>query len=114
MKSANTSNNPIVPDARNTDLAPPRTNNIIQIVVTKKTIKDDLPPKARAELIKLTEKIAEDAKSGALKGIGVIMDYPDGYSLGLEGSYLINPEAAIPPLMRLEHRVMRQVESNED
>ena len=109
----------LVPDAPILDFSLPRTNNIIQIVVSKKTIKEEKPMKAetpsyRADLIRLTAKLAEDAKSGALKGLGGFADYDNDYMLGLEGSYLANPEAAVLPVKRLERRIMDQIIEHED
>lgn len=68
----------------------------------------------RANLIKLTEKLAEDARNGTLKGLGGFYEYDDGYGFGLEGSYLQHPEAAILPLKRLERRIIDDVEAGEE
>lgn len=95
----------------------PRTNNIIEIVVTKKTREENAKAAAlayRVELIRLTEKLAADARSGALKGLGGFADYDDDYMLGLEGSYLMNPESAILPVRRLERRIMDQIIEQEE
>lgn len=106
-----------MPDA--TILVPgkPRTNNIIEIVVTKKTREEKAKAAAmlhRADLIKLTERLAADARSGVLKGLGGFADYDDDYMLGLEGSYLMNPESAILPVRRLERRIMDQIIEQEE
>lgn len=119
MKYADTSNTPRAPDViRNIDVVSPRTNNIIDIVAAKKTIKDGkrkLPEvSSRVGLIELTEKLAEDARNGSLKGLGGFADYDTDYMLGLEGSYLTNPESAILPVRRLERRIMDQIIEQED
>jgi hypothetical protein len=62
-----------------------------------------------SDLIERTEQLARDAKSGKLKGLGFFADYGSGYNLGLEGSYLENPEEAIKPIRKLDRRVMDQV-----
>lgn len=88
-------------------------------MVSKKTVREERPKKEetapyRADLIRLTEKLAEDAKSGILKGLGGFADYDNDYMLGLEGSYLANPEAAVLPVKRLERRIMDQIIEHED
>lgn len=119
MKFGNISNPPIVPDAPILQFPSPRTNNTFQLVVSKKIIKEEKPKvdtaPYRADLIRLTKKLAEDAESGALKGLGGFADYEnDYYMLGLEGSYLANPEAAVLPVKRLERRIMDQIIEHED
>lgn len=107
-----------MPDAETLAPTLPRTNNIIEIVVTRKTREEEKARAAallhQADLIKLTEKLAADARSGALKGLGGFADYDDDYMLGLEGSYLMNPESAILPVRRLERRIMDQIIEQED
>lgn len=99
----------------------PRLGNIIRLVAnSKKPAKNSTHtsqkhmPLSQADLIRCTEKLAEDAKNGTLKGIGGFAEYEDGYIFGLEGSYLENPGAAVLPLIRLQRRVMSQVEAEED
>lgn len=90
-----------------------RPNNIISIVVDKTKnngLSENNIPSSRLSLVRLTERIAADAKSGVLKGLGVFAEYEDGYSLELEGSYLQNPEAAVLPIERLKRRIMDQIE----
>lgn len=69
---------------------------------------------ARKHLIELTEKLAEGAKSGELLGLGGFAEYKDSYRFGLEGSYWLNPETAVLPLMRLHRRIMNQIEDEEE
>ena len=118
MKFANTTNTPIVP---NIDIAAasalPRINNITELVVTRRKKEEEKSKAAtrhRDALIELTEKLAEDAKNGSLKGLGGFADYDSDYMLGLEGSYLMNPESAILPVRRLERRIMDQIIEQED
>lgn len=70
-------------------------------------------PTLCADLILRTEQLAEDAKSGKLKGLGGIAEYEDGYIFGLEGSYLYHPENALVPLRRLDRRIMEQIEGED-
>lgn len=93
------------------EVAKPRPNNTVHIVVAKKITKEDLEQRTSHEnLIQLTEKLAEEAKNGTLKGLGGFALYDDGYVFGLEGSYLLDPSSAILPLERLKHQVMVQLE----
>jgi hypothetical protein len=64
----------------------------------------------RRYLIEFTDRLAEEAKSGVLKGLGGFADYGETYMVGLEGSYLESPEAAVLPLKILEKRVMDDIE----
>ena len=114
-------NPPKSPDlaSRVIDFRPPP-NNTIQVVATpkqKKTKKDNPKknlPYTRANLIKLTEKLAEDAKSGKLTGLGGFAIYEDGtYDFGLEGSCLVDPTSTALPLKRLEWRIMHQIEAED-
>lgn len=90
---------------------PSRTDNPFKIVVTPKKKEN---PLLRSYLIELTEQLAEGAKDGSLKGLGGFADYGEnGYMLGLEGSYLEDPTAAVLPMKRLEKRVMDQIEQEE-
>jgi len=57
--------------------------------------------------------LAKDAKDGRLKGLGGFAEYANGYIFGLEGSYLNNPGAAVLPLIRLQRRIMSQVDSED-
>ena len=88
-----------------------RPDNIVQIVVNKKIEKKDQPPSR--DLIALTEKLADEARSGTLKGLAGLADYGDGYDFWQEGSYLSNPGAAVLPLARLERRIMDQIEDED-
>lgn len=72
------------------------------------------PSLSQANLIRLTERLAEDAKNGILKGLGGFAEYVDGYTFGLEGSYLARPDSAVLPLARLQHSVMQQIQENEE
>lgn len=85
-------------------------HTLFQIVANKNST-DTQPP--CINLIKLTEKLARDAKSGTLKGLGGFAEYDDGYMVGLEGSYLKNPESAVLPLKRLDRRIMDQIEDED-
>lgn len=94
----------------------------IQIVVDKKktgtphqykSSSQENLPLVQVNLIKLTEKLAEDAKSGKLKGLGGFADYENGYMVGLEGSYLVDIGAAAKPFLHLQRRIMNQIESEE-
>lgn len=92
-----------------------RIENIIPFVVNTKKTKRHANPKeadysSRENLIKLTERLAADAKSGALEGLAVIGEYKDGYIIGLEGLYLIDPGCAMLPIKHLEHRLITKVE----
>jgi hypothetical protein len=92
-----------------------RIENIIPFVVnTKKTKRHANPQEAdyssRENLIKITERLAADAKSGALEGLAVIGEYKDGYIIGLEGLYLLDPGSAMLPIKHLEHRLITKVE----
>lgn len=90
--------------------AKPRPNNTIRIVVAKKITKEDLEHKESHEnLVRYTEKLVEEAKSGTLKGLGGFALYDDGYVFGLEGSYLIDPASAVLPIEQLKHRIMVQI-----
>lgn len=114
MKFVHTSNTPIVPDALAS--ISPRKNNILELVVTKKITKTDvakLKPVLRPDLILLTEKLAADAKSGTLKGLGGFAEYEKNYILGLEGSYMEDPESALAPVKILERRIMDQIISQD-
>lgn len=93
--------------------ARPHPENIIRLVVNiKKTVTGNSV--SHDALIKLTRKLAKDAESGDLKGLGVFAEYEeDSYTLGLEGSYLTHPEKAVLPLMRLQRRVMNKVEEED-
>lgn len=93
----------------------PRRNNIIKFVATPKKTKSSPLPEALSKigLIELTEKLAADAKSGKLKGLCCFAEYPDGYTFGLEGSYLLNPGAVALPLLHLQHRLMQQIDEAE-
>src|SRR5688500_12683334 len=68
---------------------------------------------SREDLINFTAKLAEDARNGTLKGLGGFAEYKDGYIFGLEGSYLRDPGAAVLPLIRLQRRIMSQVEDTD-
>jgi len=91
--------------------------NTIEIVANPRNRKRDSIQKeipiSQVNLIKLTEKLAEEARNGKLKGIGGFAEYEDGYDFGLEGSYLVNPESAVLPLMRLHRRIMGQIEEED-
>lgn len=91
---------------------PLRPENLFRIVANNK--KKESPHSSCEDLIKLTEKLAEEARNGTLKGLGGFADYEDGYKFGLEGSYYDNPESAALPLMRLERRIMRKIEEDEN
>lgn len=100
------------------ELTQPRTSNIIKFVATPKKSKKEShskdPSLSQANLIRLTERLAEDAKNGILKGIGGFAEYVDGYTFGLEGSYLVRPDSAVLPLSRLQYSVMQQIQENEE
>jgi|GEM_PF-4896883 len=98
------------PDAVINDAKKPRPDNPFKIVVTPKPKENRI---LRGYLIELTEKLASEAKSGVLKGLGGFADYGNSYMLGLEGSYLEEPESAVLPIKRLERRVMDQIEQEE-
>lgn len=88
----------------------PRPENTIRIVVTQKITKEDLDEKeARANLIKLTEKLAEEAKSGVLKGLGGFASYEHDYVFWLEGSCQLEPGSAVLPLEHLKYTVMQHI-----
>lgn len=89
-----------------------RPDNLFQIVANRKPIKTPESPPSQ-NLIDLTEKLAEEAKRGTLKGLGGFAEYVDGYIFGLEGSYLEKPESAVLPLERLKRRIMDQIEKEE-
>lgn len=99
-------------------LSRPQTKNTTHNVTNKKTKENghsqkDLP-NSHVNLIKLTRKLAEDAESGKLKGLGGFADFgEEGYMFGLEGSYLTDPTASVLPLKRLEWRIMDQIESED-
>lgn len=67
-------------------------------------------PMAYVNLVKLTEDLASSAKNHTLHGLGGFAEY-DGkvYTFGLEGTYLMYPESAVLPLMRLQRRIMDQI-----
>lgn len=111
MREVTTSSHPVLHDAANVvDI-----REKIRIVVDNKTIDSHTSPdESRIALIKLTERLAEEAKSGELLGLGGFAEYKDGYRFGLEGSYWDNPETAVLPLMRLHRRIMKQIESEEE
>lgn len=88
-----------------------RTENPFRIVANHKPEEN---PLLRSYLIELTERLAEGAKDGSLKGLGGFADYGDSYMLGLEGSYLEEPTAAVLPMKLLEKRVMDQIEKLEE
>jgi len=94
-------------------------NNLFQIVAYKKPVKH--PPPC-PYLIKFTEKLAEEAKKGVLRGLGGFAEYEEGYIpdaegpsyiIGLEGSYYENPENTIVPLKKLEWKIMLKIEEDE-
>jgi hypothetical protein len=87
-----------------------RTENPFKIVANHKSKEN---PLLRTYLIELTERLAAGAKDGTLKGLGGFADYGDSYMLGLEGSYLEDPTAAVLPMKLLEKRVMDQIEQEE-
>lgn len=95
------------PSAEILRLKSPRPENLFQIVANKK------PVVPCSDLITLTEKLAEEARSGKLRGLGFLGEYEDGYDFGLAGSYLNNPEAALLPIKRLERRIMDNIEEAE-
>lgn len=99
------------------DLDQPRQNNIIKIVVNNQKKRGTPSPKDpslyRENLIKLTEKLAEAAKSGRLRGLGMIAEFEDGYTFDLEGAYLLDPGCAALPLMRLQDHVLSQIKNQE-
>lgn len=112
MKFVDTPNPLIALDSKTLILPLPRINNIVELVVTKKITKTGQSRQnrqIRPDLVLLTEKLAADAKSGELKGLGGFAEYDDDYILGLEGSYLENPESALAPVKILERRVMDQI-----
>lgn len=114
MQEAITSSHPALHDEVNVvDIRTIREK--IRIVVDNKIIDSRTHPEEyRLALIKLTERLAEEAKSGELLGLGGFAEYKDGYRFGLEGSYWENPETAVLPLMRLHRRIMQQIESEEE
>lgn len=63
----------------------------------------------RRYLIEFTDRLAQEAKSGVLKGLGGFADYGETYMVGLEGSYLESPEAAVLPLRILDKRIMDDI-----
>jgi len=84
-----------------------RLNNPLKIVVPPKPTENaDL----RRYLIEFTDRLAKEAKSGVLKGLGGFADYGETYMVGLEGSYLESPEAAVLPLKILDKRIMDDIE----
>lgn len=83
-----------------------RSKNPFKVVVSTKKREN---PQLRKQLIELTERLATEAKNGALKGLGGFADYGDQYTVGLEGSYLEYPHAAVLPIILLEDRVIADV-----
>lgn len=84
-----------------------RLNNPIRIVATPQLQENAT---LRRYLIEFTDRLAEEAKSGVLKGLGGFADYGETYMVGLEGSYLESPEAAVLPLKILDKRIMDDIE----
>lgn len=96
----------------------PQPENIIPFVAihSRKTTKnsrypflEDVTP-SQANLIILTEKLAEAARNGTLAGLGGFAEFEDGtYIVGLEGTYLTIPGSAALPLLHLQKRLLNQI-----
>lgn len=106
-------NTPEPPKSPIIGLAVPRrgqTHNPFQIVGTKRT----KTPAPCPRMIRLTEELAESAKRGTLRGIAFCTDYePDGYHIGVEGSYKDQPGEAILPLERLKKKILEQLDTED-
>lgn len=106
------------PQDNKQDHIQPRQNNIINLVVNNNQKKRGAasskdPSLHRENLIKLTEKLARDAKSGRLRGLGIIAEFEDGYTFDLEGSYVLDPGCAVLPLVRLKKQILGKIEESE-
>lgn len=66
-----------------------------------------------SDLVSITEKLAEEAKNGTLKGLGWLAEYDGTYTVGLSGSYDEHPGAAVLPVKRLERKIMDRIVSDE-
>lgn len=107
----NVRSNPV--DSRN----PPQQNIVPFVAISSQRatvnprhsfFKDVTP--SQANLIILTQKLAEAARNGTLTGLGGFAEYEDGtYEVGLEGTYLIIPGSAALPLLHLQKRLLNQI-----